>query len=97
MPASIKNAIDVGSRPYAEMKWPGKKVAVVSAALSMTAGSRANYEVKTSMEFLRTSVLAQPEVMLSEIHKCFDENGNMIEFTREYLQMFVEAFVEFIK
>lgn len=97
MPASIKNAIDVGSRPYAEMKWPGKKVAVVSAALSMTAGLRANYEVKASMAFLRTSVLAQPEVMLSEIHKCFDENGNMIEFTREYLQMFAEAFVEFIK
>ena len=97
MPASIKNAIDVGSRPYAEMKWPGKKVAVLSASLSMTAGLRANYEVKTSLAFLGASVLAQPEVMLSQIHTCFDEEGNLIEETRAFLQIFVESFVEFVK
>lgn len=97
MPASIKNAIDVGSRPYEEMKWAGKKLAVISASLSMTAGVRANYEVRTSLAFLGANVLAQPEVMLSEIHKCFDENGNMNEFTREFLSSFVENFVEFIK
>ena len=97
MPASIKNAIDVGSRPYEDMKWAGKKLAVISSSVSMTAGVRANYEVRTSLAFLGANVLAQPEVMLSEIHKCFDENGNMIEFTREFLASFVGKFVEFIK
>lgn len=60
MPASIKNAIDVGSRPYEEMKWAGKNLAVISASLSMTAGVRANYEVRTSLAFLGANVLAQP-------------------------------------
>ena len=65
MLASIKNAIDVGSRPYEDMKWAGKKVAVISSSVSMTAGVRANYEVRTSLAFLGATVLAQPEVMLS--------------------------------
>ncbi|WP_282929331.1 NAD(P)H-dependent oxidoreductase [Anaerococcus sp. Marseille-Q7828] len=97
MPASIKNAIDDGLRPYEDMKWAGKKVVVISSSVSMTAGVRANYEVRTSLAFLGATVLAQPEVMLSEINKCFDENGNMIEFTKEFLASFVEKFVEFVK
>ena len=96
MPASIKNAIDVGSRPYTDVKWTGKKAAVASSSLAKTAALRANYEVKTSLSFLGANVLAQPEVMLSEIHQCFDENGNIVEATKEYLEMFVGKFVEFI-
>lgn len=84
-------------KTYTDVKWTGKNTAVVSSSLAKTAALRANYEVKTSLAFLGANVLAQPEVMLSEIHQCFDENGNIIEATKEYLQMFVEKFVEFIK
>ena len=97
MPATIKNAIDVGSRPYTDVKWTGKKVAVASSSLAMTGGLRANYEVKTSLAFLGATVLAQPEVMLSEVNNAFDDNGNINEATRAYLEMFVDAFVNFVK
>ena len=97
MPATIKNAIDVGSRPYTDVKWTGKNVAVASSSISKTAALRANYEVKTSLAFLGANVLAQPEVMLSEVNNSFDDNGNINEATRAYLEMFVDAFVNFVK
>lgn len=97
MPASIKNAIDVGSRPYEKMKWQGKKLTVISSSVSKTAGVRANYEVKTSLAFLGANILAQPELMLSEINESFDENGKMVDETRDYLASYVEKFVDFIK
>lgn len=97
MPATIKNAIDVGSRPYEDMKWPGKKVAVVSSSISMTGGLRSNYEAKTSLAFLGANVLAQPEVILSEVHNDFDENGKISDRTKKYLEMFVDKYIDFIE
>ncbi|WP_103981932.1 NADPH-dependent FMN reductase [Helcococcus massiliensis] len=97
MPATIKNAIDVGSRPYTDVKWTGKKVAVASSSLAMTAGLRANYEVKTSLSFLGANVLAQPEVILSVIHDSFDENVQMVDETKAFLKDFVEKFVGFVE
>ena len=97
MPATIKNAIDIGSRPYTDVKWTGKKVAVASSSLAMTGGLRANYEVKTSLAFLGANVLAQPEVILSAIHDSFDENGQIVDETKAFLEGFVEKFVGFIE
>lgn len=96
MPATIKNAIDVGSRPYTDVKWTGKKAAVLSSSLAMTGGIRANYEVKTSLAFLGANVMARPEVILSAIHDSFDENGQMVDETKAFLEDFVEKFVGFI-
>lgn len=96
MPATIKNAIDVGSRPYTDVKWIGKKVVVASSSLAMTGVLRANYEVKTSLAFLGANVLAQPEVILSAIHDSFEEDDKIKGETKEFLANFVEKYIEFI-
>src|SRR3546814_11444848 len=35
MPAAMKNAVDVGSRPYGKSVWSGKHSAIISASTSM--------------------------------------------------------------
>src|SRR2546421_8383271 len=44
IPGVLKNAIDWASRPYGDSAWNGKPVAIMSAAMSMGGGVRAQYQ-----------------------------------------------------
>jgi chromate reductase len=52
MPGVLKNAIDWASRPYGDNAWSGKPVALMSAALSMGGGVRAQYQLRQAFVFL---------------------------------------------
>lgn len=95
-PAILKNAIDVGSRPYGNHSWSGRKVAVVSQSPGNTGGIMAHWDLKRPLEFLGAQVLNQPEICLSGSAESFDEEGKAVPKTKEFLQGFVDAFVKFI-
>src|SRR5438445_7370999 len=64
MPGILKNAIDVASRPYGDSAWSGKPVAVMSAAMSMGGGVRAQYQLRQAFVFLNMDAVVQPEVAI---------------------------------
>lgn len=98
MPAVLKNALDVGSRPYGSSSWDGKPCAVVSASIGATGGFGANHHLRQSLVFLNTPCLAQPEVYLSYVDKLFDEKGQLInESTRDFLSKFMLTFADWVK
>lgn len=81
LPGVIKNAIDVASRPYGDNAWSGKPVAIMSAALSVAGGIRAQYHLRQSFVFLNMDAVVQPEVAIGSAPQRFDEQGNLTDET----------------
>lgn len=96
MPAALKNAIDVGSRPYGQSSWKGKPAGIVSASIGAIGGFGANHHLRQSLVFLDMPCLQQPEVYLSAVDKMFDEQGTFNPDTEKFLKTFLTAFQDFI-
>lgn len=65
MPAAMKNALDIGSRPYGKSVWAGKPGAVVSASPSLQGGFGANHHLRQSLVCLNVYAMQQPEAYFS--------------------------------
>lgn len=97
VPAVLKNAIDVGSRPYGENAWQGKPGAVVSVSPGAIGGFGANYHLRQSLVFLDVAALPQPEVCVGGAANLFDAEGRLInQNTRAFLRGFMLAFDRWI-
>lgn len=98
IPGVLKNAIDVGSRPYGQSVWNGKPGAVISVSPSAIGGFGANQHLRQTFVFLNIPVLQQPEAYIGGAAKLFDQGGNITnEGTRDFLKNFVEAFAAWIE
>jgi chromate reductase, NAD(P)H dehydrogenase (quinone) len=85
MPGVLKNAIDWASRPYGDNAWSGKPVALISAALSMGGGVRAQYQLRQAFVFLNMEAVIQPEVAIANAPERFDKEGNLTDETAKKL------------
>jgi chromate reductase len=93
VPAALKNALDIGSRPYGHSAWNGKPGAVVSASPGAIGGFGANHHLRQSLVFLNVPAMAQPEAYLGHADKVFDASGKLAnDGTRKFLQDFMHAF-----
>lgn len=93
--AAIKNAIDVGSRPYGKNLFDGKPGAVVTSSPGAIGGFGANHHLRQTLVFLNVALLQQPEMYLGGISDKI-ENGKLNEATIEYLKTFVDAYIKHI-
>src|SRR6267142_6221148 len=97
VPAVLKNALDVGSRPYGRSVWSGKPGAVVSASPGGIGGFGANHQLRQSLVFLNVPAMAQPEAYIGGADKLFDATGKLVnEGTRKFLQGFMQAYAAWI-
>ena len=71
VPAVLKNAIDVGSRPCGKNAWSGKPGAIVSASPGGIGGFGANHHLRQSLVFLNVPAMAQPEAYIGGADKLF--------------------------
>jgi chromate reductase, NAD(P)H dehydrogenase (quinone) len=97
VPGVLKNAIDVGSRPYAQDAWNGKPAAVVSVSPGAIGGFGANHHLRQSLVFLNMPTLQQPEAYIGGAGKLFDADGKIaVPATHDFLVKFLEAFAAWI-
>jgi len=97
VPAALKNAIDVGSRPYGHSVWNGKPAAVVSVSPSAIGAFGANHHLRQSLVFLNMPAMQQPEAYLGHADKLFDESGKLSnDSTRDFLRKYLEAFAAWV-
>jgi chromate reductase, NAD(P)H dehydrogenase (quinone) len=73
VPAPLKNAIDVGSRPYGQSVWDGKPGAVISVTPGALGGFGANHHLRQSLVFLNVPMLQQPEAYIGNVDKLLDQ------------------------
>src|SRR5262245_35400808 len=97
VPAALKNALDVGSRPYGQSVWAGKPAAIVSASPGAMGGFGANHHLRQSLVFLDVPAMQQPEAYLTGADKLFDANGKLVnDHTRSFLQKFMQAYAAWV-
>lgn len=97
LPAVIKNALDVGSRPYGKSVWSKKPTAVISVSQGAIGGFGANHQLRQSFVFLDMPTLQQPEAYIGNINNAFDENGNMNEKTKEFLSAIITSYAHWVE
>lgn len=98
VPGVLKNAIDVGSRPYGHSVWDGKPCAVVSVSPGALGGFGANHHLRQSLVFLNMPCMPQPEAYVGGAGDLFDEAGALKnDGTREFLKGFMAAFARWIE
>ena len=98
VPGVLKNAIDVGSRPYGQSVWDGKAGAVISVSPGAIGAFGANHHLRQSMVFLNVPMLQQPEAYVGGAANLFDDKGNLTNAsTREFMGKFMQAFADWIE
>ena len=76
IPGALKNAIDVGSRPYGQSVFDKKPAAIVTASPGSIGGFGANHQIRQACVFLNMPVMQQPEAYLGHVSEdSFDGDG----------------------
>ena len=97
VPGVLKNAIDVGSRPYGKSAWTGKPGAVVSVSTGAIGGFGANHHLRQSLVFLNVPAMPQPEAYIGNAANLFGPDGAITnDSTREFMTKFLAAFAQWI-
>jgi len=97
VPGVLKNAIDVGSRPYGKGVWNGKPGAVVSVSPGAIGGFGANHHLRQSLVFVNVPTMQQPEAYVGNAAGLFNERGDLVnDSTREFLTKFMQAFAAWV-
>ena len=98
MPGLLKNAIDVGSRPYGQSVWSGKPCGVVSVSPGPYGAFGANQHIRQSFVFLDMPTMQMPEAYIGNAASLFDEQGTLTnDKTRELLQRFITTFEKWVE
>lgn len=97
VPAALKNALDVASRPYGDNKWGGKPALVASQSPGAISGFGANHHLRQMLTFLNVFTVQQPEVYIAETPSLFGENGEFLQDgTQEFLQSAIDQFTSLV-
>jgi len=99
MPGVLKNAIDVGSRPYGKSVWDRKPAAIITASTGAIGGALANHQIRQSCVFLNMPVMQQPEAYLGKISDdSFGEDGLLVDGPlKKIVEKLAHAFAEWVK
>ncbi len=97
VPGALKNAIDVGSRPYGKSAWFKKPCAVVSVSPGAIGGFGANNQLRQSLPFLEMPTL-QHEAYVGGAANLFPEEGGVTsDGTRRFLADLMTRFAAWIE
>jgi chromate reductase len=97
VPGALKNALDVGSRPYGHSVWAGKPAAVVSVSPGAMGGFGANHHLRQSLVFLDMPTLQQPEAYIGHADMLFSPEGSVVDpKTGDFLSKIMADFAAWI-
>ncbi|HEY2344554.1 MAG TPA: NAD(P)H-dependent oxidoreductase [Xanthomonadaceae bacterium] len=98
VPGVLKNALDVGSRPYGHSVWSGKPCAIVSVSPGAAGGFGSNHHLRQSLVFLDMPAMQQPEAYIGHADKLFDADGNLANpDTGKFLAKIMQSFAAWIE
>lgn len=97
IPGALKNAIDIGSRPYGKSAWAGKPAAVIGVSPGATGTAMAQQHLRNILAHLDMPTLGQPELFLQAKEGLFDDAGNIGAGSKQFLQNWMDKYVDWVK
>jgi chromate reductase len=97
IPGPLKNAMDVGSRPWGDSAWAGKPAGVISLTPGALGAMAANHQLRQVLMAVNVAAMPYPEAYIPDAETLFDASGRLTnESTRQFLQTFMEALVAWV-
>jgi chromate reductase len=98
IPGVLKNAIDVGSRPYGKSSFLGKPIGIISSSPGPLGGIAAAKHLQNILPGISGPIMGQPEAYLNGVGDAFDDKGELVkEALQKVLQQYLEAFATFVE
>jgi chromate reductase, NAD(P)H dehydrogenase (quinone) len=98
IPGALKNALDVGSRPWGKSAWDGKPAGVVSQSPGALGGMAAAHHLRQVMLAVNLAAMPHPEAYIPGVAGLFDESGRLQNAqTREFMTGFLQAFAAWVE
>ncbi len=98
VPGALKNAIDIGSRPYGGSSWSAKPAAIVSVSPGALAAFGANHHLRQSLVFLNMPTMPQPEAYIGNVTQLLGADGRISNTdTAKFIQGFLTSFAAWIE
>jgi chromate reductase len=97
LPGSLKNAVDVGSRPYGRGVWNAKPGGIVSVSPGKIGAMGANMALRQTLVFVDVPVMQQPEAYISGAHDLFEDDGAVKNAeTAKFIESYMVAFSKWV-
>jgi chromate reductase, NAD(P)H dehydrogenase (quinone) len=98
IPGVLKNAIDVGSRPYGKSSFLGKPTGIISNSPGPLGGVNAAKSLQNILPGICGPIMGQPETYLTQVGDAFNEKGELTkEALQKVLEQFLAAFAAFVE
>lgn len=96
IPALLKNALDVASRPSGQSVWNKKPAGIISLSPGPIGGFGANHHLRQVLSLLNMPTLQQPECYLGQIHEAIEEGTVTNKQTLDFLKSYIEAYTQWV-
>ncbi|ASK27800.1 NADPH-dependent FMN reductase [Neisseria chenwenguii] len=97
VPACLKNAIDIGSKPNADVAWKNVPAGIISHSVGKMGGYSAHKNLRLALSYFDMPLTGQPEIFLGNSPTMFDEEGKLVESARKFVQSYIEQLVALIE
>jgi chromate reductase len=97
IPGVLKNAIDWVSRPWGTNSFNGKPTGIVGASGGPVGTAVAQSDLRHISGFLNVKLMGQPELYLSNSAGRFDDNGKIVDESRDFLKTYIDAFAAWVE
>jgi chromate reductase len=93
IPGALKNALDVGSRPWGKSVWNDKPGAIISLTPGALGAMAANHHLRQVLVALNLAAMPHPEAYIPAAATLFDQEGDLKNAaTRQFLSDFMRSF-----
>ena len=97
VPACLKNAVDIGSKPNADVAWKNTPAGIISHSVGKMGGYSSQKNLRLALSYFNMPLTGQPEVFLGNSPTLFDENGRLAESARGFVQDYIDQLVALIE
>jgi chromate reductase len=97
MPGVLKNALDLGSRPYGQNAWAGKPAGVIGVSIGAIGTALAQQHLRNVLAYLDVPTMGQPEAFIQASDALFDADGGIAAKSRDFVQGWMNRYVAWVK
>ncbi len=96
IPALLKNALDIASRPAGKSVWSRKPTGIVSLSIGPVGGFGSNHHLRQVLTLLDMPTLQQPECYLGQIQDSIEDGIVTNKRTLSFLKSYIEAYTQWV-
>ncbi len=96
IPACLKNAVDIGSKPNSDVAWKNLPAGIISHSVGRMGGYSSQKNLRLALSYFDMPFPGQPEVFLGQSPTLFEDSGRLNERTAEFVKDYVMRFLALV-